>query len=105
MTPTLPGIVESDYSTADDFLAALSPLASASWGSSPTRWAFRGQADATWRLLPKALRDDVPLDYFPAGKSGLCANNEDQVRAEFDLLMDFFWAADAQGLHIPEDGQ
>lgn len=97
-------IATQDFATAEDLLAALSPMAS-TWNPSPTLWAFRGQADAAWPLLPAALRHNARLDYLPTGSSGLKRTNEEQVRAEFDRLIDFFLAADAQGLGIPEDTQ
>lgn len=93
-----------NLTTAADFLAALSPT-KPHWTGSQTLWAFRGQADAEWPLLPTALRSDVKLAYTAGATAGLKASNDDQIVAEFHRLMDFFLAADGQGLAIPEDSQ
>lgn len=103
-TSTSSAIITRNFARAKDFLSALSPLAS-TWNPSPTLWAFRGQTDANWPLLPQALRKNTRLDYFPTGSSGLKSTNREQAAAEFNRLNDFFLAADARGLPIPEDTQ
>src|SRR4051812_8053241 len=98
-------IVKRDFSSAEKFIDALAPACGGTWDHHPTRWGFRGQSDARWELLPAALRKTTHLDYLPDGTPGLQPTNRVQVQAEFDQLMQFYWAADAQGLLIPEDSQ
>ena len=80
-------------------------------------WVFRGQADATWPLVPNALRvgaNLLGLDYHsPAGMSwtqlrktsDTQVTNAVQFEAEYQTLCAFFWLADSKGLPLPEDGQ
>jgi hypothetical protein len=49
------GVIDSYFDDANALLDALAPR-SARWSPGTRRWAFRGQADANWALLPKAFR-------------------------------------------------
>lgn len=101
--------------TPQDFLNVLSPWFSRWWRpQDPSRpelhhgssWWFRGQADSTWGLAPSAFRPsafashplapgfrDAPVGALAALSAGL----------EWQRLVDFVGAADAQGIHLPED--
>lgn len=48
-----------DFDYAEDLLDALLPR-NIRWGENPKRWVFRGQADATWELVPWAHRNGGP---------------------------------------------
>jgi len=88
--------------TAESLLRALerpNPL----WAAKPNFWVFRGHADDTkYRLIPNALRSKpwTELGYTFSPKVGLLTNRA-QIDAEFERLLEFYWAADAQGLSIP----
>ncbi|MGD0679395.1 MAG: FRG domain-containing protein [Polyangiaceae bacterium] len=49
------GVVTEELKSADTFLDALSPR-NRRWGD-PSSWIYRGQANAEWKLLAKAVRD------------------------------------------------
>lgn len=66
------------------------------------RWAFRGQADAKWDLIPRALRPGQRLSFEnPAVRAPLAA--EDQIQAEWSLLAAFVELADELGFRLPGD--
>ncbi|MBK8218552.1 MAG: FRG domain-containing protein [Myxococcales bacterium] len=70
------------------------------------KWAFRGQRDATWALLPSAFRKGAELGYSHAPKIvGEVPTNREQAEAEFLRLREFLLAVDGTGLAIPEDTQ
>ncbi len=66
------------------------------------RWAFRGQADATWDLVPRALRQGQPLSFkFPAIRAPL--ERTSQIDAENTMLVEFVELADELGFQLPGD--
>ncbi len=75
------------------------------WKDRPRSWAFRGMADASWRLLPSALRPKARLDYggfdytLGTGRPTLL----EQVMSEHALLNEFFNAVDEAGYQVPGD--
>lgn len=74
------------------------------WGGSRHFWVFRGHSDdEKYKLIPSALRDDKPamLGYTFDPKKGIQRTNQSQKDAEFQRLHEFYWAIDAQGLHVP----
>jgi FRG domain len=76
----------------------------------PRQWIFRGHADATWKLLPAALRAEkkqLPLLRGPSGNWERIAFevNRDQIFAEYFTVREFFEAADQRGHPLPEDSQ
>lgn len=91
-------------STPNDFIARLR-LTDPLWrGQRSDRWAFRGQADAQWPLVPKVFRSTTNLAYTgPALYPPL--SPDQQRREELRLLNHFLFLADRVGLPIPGDGQ
>jgi len=69
-------------------------------------WVFRGVDGAQYPLLPSAFRTGKPL-LLTGGWKALAEpiSNVQQASAEFSTLLAFFWAADEQGLIVPEDSQ
>ena len=66
------------------------------------QWAFRGQADASWDLVPRALRSHELLSFSdPALHARLDRNA--QIQAEWTLLAEFTELADELGFHLPGD--
>jgi hypothetical protein len=90
--------------SAQEFIARLR-LSDQLWRGRPSnKWAFRGQADAGWGLIPKAFRSSTNLAYTgspvrpPLGP-------ERQRREELRALNHFLFLADRVGLPVPGDGQ
>ena len=76
------------------------------WGGYRHFWAFRGHSDdKKYKLIPSALRDEpkAMLGYTFDPKQGIQPTNDSQKDAEFQRLHEFYWAIDAQGLHVPGD--
>jgi len=90
-----------DFSTAEEFLQALSPAHSL-WSSGPFEYIFRGHGDANWSLIPSAFRSNANF-LVPNFVIGVQKDNDTQRRAELRVLNEFFRLADQQGLPIPED--
>jgi len=82
-----------DFDRAERFLDALSPHGRFRGGSREGVYAFRGQRDASWSLMPSVLRTLVP------------GSVRDQVGEELEYLARFASVADRHGLAIPEDSQ
>jgi hypothetical protein len=79
-----------ETATCDQFLRALLPTAPYFTGDT---WYYRGQADATWRLVPSLFRKKSWERFgtlavqFTAGPDGLVANPVAEIKAiEEDLL-------------------
>jgi len=86
--------------TAAEFLANLDP-SSPFW--SPFlfgEWTFRGQANAAWTLLPKALREGQRLSFDNRALTGPLAATA-QKDAEWNLLLNFVGLADDLAFHLP----
>lgn len=98
------GLVSTETcATADALLDALGRRARR-WAPDPTAWVFRGHADASWALVPTALRSNVRLVLEPgrgANQRGPRPTNRDQVLAEMELALGFLERADRQGLALP----
>jgi hypothetical protein len=77
---------------------------SASYLRQPYEWAFRGQADARWKLIPSAMRPGAKLGYFTDGHefnsegNGACVI---QMNAELGVVSQFAQLCDRVGLSIP----
>lgn len=75
------------------------------------KWAFRGQRDATWQLIPSAFRGTTQLGFkgrgnIQPGKSGPPPLQPFlQQQQERRALVDFLFVADRVGLEVPGDGQ
>ena len=50
-------VTDIAVSTADELLTVLNPR-TGDWGDSSLNWVFRGQANADWKLVPSAMRED-----------------------------------------------
>lgn len=90
--------------SAEDLLDKLRPT-NELWQGTRHFWAFRGHWDDDYELVPSALRksSQATLGYTFAPKKGVQPRNQDQKEAEFQRLHEFYWAIDAQGLHVPGD--
>jgi len=69
-------------------------------------WIFRGHADWDWKLVPRALRDDVELlDRSGQWDARLPSANSVQKQQELEhaTIREFFWRADRAGLGLPGD--
>lgn len=66
------------------------------------RWVFRGQADASWDLIPRSRRPGQQLSFRD---SALCAllDRQSQIQAEWNLLAEFIELADEIGFQLPGD--
>lgn len=84
------------------YLDPLNPI----WGDEPSQWAFRGQANAGWGLVPSILRDQAFGRYLmPHERRFAEASPFFVVSAEFKAVQEFWMAADRAGLSVPEDSQ
>lgn len=66
-------------------------------------WGFRGQADATWSLVPTAFRKSTTLGFRPSSQPPTFTFDSQQHQ-ERRALNDFLFFADRLGLEIPGDG-
>jgi hypothetical protein len=82
--------VEIKLDNASELLSVISLNGRLFSGDAPEDLVFRGHTDATYELVPRALR--VP-----------CATVRDQIRSEYESLVAFIRAADMQGLPIQDD--
>ncbi|MCB2428145.1 FRG domain-containing protein [Methylophaga pinxianii] len=94
---------EYTYTTAKEFLTALSP-----WSSEfdLSEFVFRGHSDDNFKLIPSALRKDnlekiwhfanmfTPEEAHTKGKYF-------QMETEYTALRDFYRLADSRGLSVP----
>jgi hypothetical protein len=87
------GVTIERFDIVDEFLDRLRQLDDAASG---WRFLFRGVPDATWSLLPSALREDPPPFETP------CRTAKEQYRQEIAALRRFHDAAHFGGLTIPE---
>jgi hypothetical protein len=117
--------------SAEEFLAQLAPRSTHEL-TGRRRWIYRGQADATWQLLPSAFREttrfpstfglltvaeylrlmSVMRKTLPRDAAGDVEAFGDryafevaQRGIESDSLQRFFLAVDEAGLSLPEDSQ
>jgi hypothetical protein len=103
--PTTDNVTKHVIPTADEFIRKLSPFGDLFGGRYfPGGTFFRGHASHEWPLLPTALREDTYLNVGSWTK-GAKSTNIDQIRAEAELLWEFFQIADRNGLPLPEDSQ
>ena len=95
-----PAFSEIPCETAEEFVSYVRsshPL----WEGPSRKWGFRGQADTSWRLVPKAFRDGFRDQLYreyavPATDPGI-----EQARLEIETFLEFFGLADAAGLRVP----
>src|SRR6266571_1988819 len=100
-----------DCATAEDLLAALSPTSGILFEGdhAPGTWMFRGQEDGRWDLRPAAFRNTSRMK-APDGWKTLdetiipeAGRTRLLEQMEASSLEEFFVAADAAGLPLPED--
>lgn len=80
------------------------PDRSKAFRSRPYQWAYRGQADAKWNLIPSALRPGTSLGYYPDRRtfqSDGCGSDSDQMNAELIAIRQFAELSDRIGLRVP----
>jgi len=93
------------FNDARDFLAALDLADTKRWPT-PTGtvagrgWAFRGQADAAWGLVPSAWRDPVKQRIQELGRAPNSNDEESLALGEEMLLARFVEYADIAGLGV-----
>lgn len=95
--------------TAEDFLSKLAPNSS-HWNGDSWKWAYRGQANARWPLVPSAFRwdpDKKPKLHFSNDPilSRQPRTNRTQVEAEIERWREFVLVTDRYGQLLPEDNQ
>lgn len=66
------------FESAEDLLKALRRR-DPRWQPDPRAWIFRGQANASWPLLPAALRTPTLLTHHPERSGGPYDTLADQV--------------------------
>ena len=95
-------IIQESFETAEEFIAALSPMNNR-WSFSPVEWIFRGQGDASWKLIPPALRTDPAPSWRVGDKihTGLWPTNREQAIAEFEVVRLLAGFLDDQGISFP----
>ncbi len=69
------------------------------------KWAFRGQADSRWKLVPKAFRESTDFSYDGTPSNPASLTVDQQRREELRALNHFLFLADRVGLPIPGDSQ
>ena len=90
-----------EATTVSEFLDLLVPTAEQWSGAGAGDLGYRGQAVASWGLVPRAFREGQLEE--AKGKSGRRRVGR-QAQAEFHAVHEFLTAADAAGLPIPERG-
>lgn len=91
--------------TAIEFLKALSPWDGFCPADYRKGYIFRGAGSSKYNLMPSAFRKEAILRSYENSVSAPMRTVGDQIRAEATTLLEFFLAADRQGLHLPEDSQ
>jgi hypothetical protein len=74
-------------------------------GQVSENWAFRGQADSRWQLVPKAFRETTDFAYTGTSSMSSLLTVDQQRREELRALNHFLFLADRVGLPIPGDSQ
>jgi hypothetical protein len=100
-------LVKTDYESARELLDGLrSLLLEEKAPEMLARYVFRGQGDASWQLMPSALRPGTPLGYesqqFCRDSDGT-GKSQDERNAELTAVMEFLQLADEVGLNLPAD--
>ena len=104
-----PHICEVQCSSARDFFRKINEIVvDPPWGERRRdRWAFRGQVNTDWRLVPSAFRAGTKLGYgkskFVRNVTGRDLQSYEQGQAEFYAVYQFLQLADRVGLSVPGD--
>ena len=93
-------------SRADEIIARLHARGweAPATGPCPYRWAYRGQADARWKLTSTALRPGTILGFHPDRRQYVSTGNGssmEQMNCELLAIKQFAELADRVGLPIP----
>src|SRR5258708_921921 len=89
------------YATAEEFIESLHPEAAPFRDWDPREWAFRGQPEDK-DLKASAFRPNQ--EFFRVSDDVWEGwTNYQQISAEIEVTVDFFEAADASGLVLPDD--
>lgn len=97
--------------SARDFLERARALAlDPPWGiRRRDRWAFRGQMNSEWALVPAAYRPGTKLGYGSSKFTHVVTGDElrgyTQGQAEFYVVHQYLQLADRVGLSVPGDNQ
>lgn len=100
MTPS--GIVVERFATAPELLTALQRW-DVRWRPMPNEWAFRGHADAEWKLIPSAFRPDTKFSMNPGDQFAPSTLHGEQVLGEAILIRAFLRGINRQGLSGPTE--
>src|SRR5689334_17382608 len=104
----MPKIIETrSFTTAEDFLRALSPLDPFWFGTGGAdHWLYRGQRDPACKLVPSAMRSGA-FKLHGLGRSTPMTVTDlaTQLGLETESLCAFVNACIAAHLPLPEDGQ
>jgi len=96
------GVEVERFTDAGDFLTALTRW-NPRWGGLPLEWVFRGQADASWDLVPAAFRQNTRFPYHRLGGFHPEERHGSQIHEEAMIVHRFIQAVDRQGLPMPTD--
>lgn len=97
----MPILQTVNCTTADEFMEKLSPMNPLIQSNHDI--LYRGQADATWHLIPEALRKLPQSVVWKIIQRKDGATRKDQVDCEYKLLKEFVLACDTLGLSVPWD--
>lgn len=91
--------------TVDEFLEHLLTSQDHWAGARRGDLAYRGQAESTWRLVPKAFRTGEAMGYGQGDEKLVRDRVIPQARAEFRAVQEFIRAADQAGLEVGESAR
>jgi hypothetical protein len=83
------------------FLDRLSPRGPL-WNDQPQAWAYRGHADASWSLIPSALRQTQTLVTEDEKQTGVSIAWESSWVSELMTLVEFLDISDSVALALPD---
>ena len=89
-----------DLETAESFMEALSRR-NPRWRGDSRSWIFRGHADATWDLVPSALRYGSAPTHHPERDRVPYNRTIAQVEQEIEAVWSFLSNANYYGLRLP----
>lgn len=71
------------------------------WMPRPGDWLFRGQGEASWCLIPSALREERDFHFEVHEPPGPAPNHGSQISSEAKIVRNFLLQVDRQGLEVP----
>lgn len=90
-----------DCDSLDEFWDAISPIGKL-FDLPQSKFVFRGQNDARWRLIPRVFRSES-IEKYKVGMWSTLKDHPGQFFFEWFLLSNFMTYCDTQGLAIPCD--